>query len=303
MALDIKNKKTYYFVDDYGLMLVQNPSWQPHGDQGMGDCIGRTLDAYIAYGYKPFVDAVKSCFVVRSDSKGVYIQGYRHPTKIDAKYNDMSRDHVLNALILMKLAGAETFLKLLAYALRWRISDRHSFTPDLWILMKGLAGNKFLMFIYFLIDIPMFFFSVLWNKILYLWAGVSREVPQAEFIKTLYLKKNNKVKKCLNLALPMYVIEHKAKLLYVLPDSPGKWLEKKIGLLGTFKENYLLKIMFGGRVSKEKVYSYRPMSGWRWSTYLNELNDRDCYIVTKPELLQANVLDVDLLRKMHESSL
>ena len=89
-------------------------------------------------------------------------------------------------------------------------------------------------------------------------------------------------------------------MLYATPDSLGKWLLKKICLWGIDKENFLLRIMYGGKVSAEDVYNYKSMSSWRWSTYLNELNDRDLYIITDPKELEANVLDVDLLRKMYE---
>jgi hypothetical protein len=38
------------------------------------------------------------------------------------------------------------------------------------------------------------------------------------------------------------------------------------------------------------------MRGGRWSTPLNVINDRDVFIIKNPELLEANVLDVDLLK-------
>lgn len=295
MGLDINNRNTYYFVDEYGLMLVQN------GDNGKGDCIGRTLYSYITYNHEPFIVAVKNCFIVKYDKNNkMYFQGYRHPSYIINDYNDMSRDHILNTLILMKLAD-ESFLKELSEKLKWKISDRHTFTPDLWLWMKGIAGNKFAMFLYYLINIPMIFFSIIWNKIVYKWAGVTKEVPQDDFIITPNNQKSEKIKKCGKLVLPMYTIAQLSFMLYVAPKSIGKWLLKKICLFGVDKQNFLLRIMFGGKVNENDIYTYKPMTGWRWSGYLNNLNDRDMRIITNPELTVSNVLDFDLLRKIYEN--
>jgi hypothetical protein len=303
MALDINNKNTDSFVDEYGIMMTQNPTWNPNGNNGMGDCIGRTLDAYLAYEYEPFIDAVKNCYILKTDKKGTYIQGYRHPTLKNVEYNDLSRDHILNTLILMKLTNNTEFLELLSNSLRWKISDRFNFTIELWFWMKGIAGNKFNMFLYYLVDIPMMFFSIIWNKIIFKLGEFNKEVSQDEFIIVQNENKTKKQKFFEKLVYPIYTLYQKSFMMYVSPDSFGKWIMKKICLWNIDKQNFLLRIMFGDKnVDKEKVYSYKSMTAWRWSTYLNEMNDRDLHIITNPILIEANTLDVDLLRKMYEKT-
>lgn len=292
-------KTTRYFVDKYNLMLRQNSSSSPSGDYGIGDCIGRTLDAYITYEYEPFIQAVKNCYRYEVDKHGgVFLQAYRHPTLMDEDYNSMSRDHIYNTIILMKLVN-DPFLDELASYLKWKISDKFNFSIGLWLWMEGIAGNKLSMFLYYLIDIPLLFGAVLWNKFVYFIGGFGKELPQDEFVVIPYNKISDWKKKWRERVYPMYTINQKAFAMYVSPKSLGKRIFKRICLWGVLKQNFLLRIMFGGKVTEEEVLSYKPMTGGRWSTYLNDLNDRDVHIVTKPEYLEANVLDVDLLKKMY----
>jgi len=294
------NKKTGQHIDEYGMMMGENPDWNPNGDAGMGDSIGTTLDAYLAYDHEPFARAVRNCFEFKCDNKGHYIQGYRHPSLKKIEYNDLSRDHILNSLILMKVSNNGVFLKYLSKYLRWKISDRYSFTIDLWLWMKGISGNRFAMFAYYLVIIPVMFFSMLLNKIIYLLAGIGKEVPQDEYVQADRSKFSKFKLYLIGLIYPMYTLAQTSFMMYVTPNSLGKWLLKKICLWGVDEQNFLLRIMFGGKISAEEVYGYKAMNGWRWSTYLNELNDRDLYVITDPKRLESNVLDVDLLRKMYE---
>ena len=60
--------------------------------------------------------------------------------------------------------------------------------------------------------------------------------------------------------------------------------------------NHFLKLMFNvGKVTKQQVLDYKSSQGGRWTTPLNELNDRDVRLITNPKWLSANVLDKDLL--------
>ena len=63
-----------------------------------------------------------------------------------------------------------------------------------------------------------------------------------------------------------------------------------------------MKILLGGQVSRKDVYNYKPMKSGRFSTILNEINDRGVVIITDPELLAGNVLDVDKLRALYEKN-
>jgi len=202
----------------------------------------------------------------------------------------------------MKLANETEFLKMLSKKLRWKISDRFNFSVDLWLWMKGITGNKFAMFMYYLIAIPVAFFSVMWNKVIYTLGGFGKEVPQDKYVFT---SKENLSKRKLffrKYIYPIYAIYQNAFVLYATPDSIGKKILKRIFLWNIDKQNFLLRIMFGGKVSKEEVYSYKSMTGTRWTAYLNDLNDRSSLQIEKDPLrLEFNVIDVDLLRKMYET--
>jgi hypothetical protein len=303
MGLDVNNKKTDQIVDQYGLIVSRDAMEQNDNKySAVGDSIGNTCDAYIAYEYEPFIQAVKNCFLEKTDKKGKkYIQGYRHPIHFDREYNDMSRDHISYTLIMMKLAGEEEFIKKLSKGLRWKISDRYSFSIDLWLWLKGIAGSSLAMFFFFFITIPVILLSVLWNKLIYALGGFGPEVNQDDYVFIDYSKHSKRKQFFRKLIYPIYAIFQNAFILYATPDSIGKSILKKIFLWNIDPQNFMLRIMFGGKVKKEDVYSYKSMSGTRFTSYLSDLNDR-CWmsIIKDPQRLEANVIDVDLLRKMYE---
>jgi hypothetical protein len=302
MGLNVNNKKTYHLIDDYGLMMNQHELQNTNVLSAHGDAIGHTVDAYFAYNYKPFVDSVKKCFKEEADDKGSFIQGYRSPYHFGAEPNTMSRDHIINALILMKLEDQD-FLKKLSKGLRWKISDKYSFTIDSWLWMKGIAGNKFYMFLWYILNIFLVIFYVILNKIVYKISGVGKEVPQSEFVLTDESEISDKIKKCRKIVYPMYAIYLHCFQLYVSPNSIGKWLIKKMSLLFVDKQNFILKVVLGAKVDKNNVYSYKPMYGGRWTTYLNQMNDRFLKIIDdNPEYIEENLVDVDLLISIYEKS-
>jgi len=300
MGLDINNKKTYYFVDEYGMFVTQSTKTNPFA---RGDSIQDTLNAYIAYDYKPFVDAVKKCFVEKKDRSGDYIEGYRHPFYFDLLTNSMSRDHIINTLVLMKLSGEDKYLKLLSKKLRWKISDKYSHTLDSWLWMKGIAGNKLFMFIYYLIDIPFLFLSVLWSKFFYLIGGFKKEMEQEEFDYKKHKIKSKWKLFCKSMLYPIYAFHIKAITMYASPNSIGKWIIEKICLFYIDKKNYLIRLLLGDKkIKEEDILSYKPMYDNRWTSYLNELNDRHLLLIKNQEHIESNVLDVDLLRKIYYSN-
>ena len=312
MAFDPNNKTSHYFVDEHNIVLSQNPSWKPNGDFGEGDCIGRTLDGlfawesdknFIAWGGKEkFTEAVKSCFVLKTDKRGKqYMEGYRHPHRVGVEYNDMSRDHTLYGLVFMKYIDSD-FLKVMVDNLRWRISNKFTFTPTSWLFMKALTDNMPVRTLFYLITIPIMIMFVLWNKFIYKMGGFSEESHQDNWVLVENNNRSEKILKWRKLLYPIYAMRQKAIQLYILPDSYIKKVMQKIMLWGTPKHNYEMKILLGGHVCRKDVYNYKPMKGGRFSTVLNEINDREVVIITDPELLAANVLDVDKLRTLYEKN-
>ena len=301
MGLDLKQKNGQW-VDKYGLMLGQNRPWDPNGDRGMGDCIGTTVDAYFAYKYDGFIDGIKKCYVDRGD----HIEGYRHPSLRDVEPNTMSRDHIVYTLLVMKYAKEDEFLSKLANGLKWRISDKYSFTPDLWLYMKGIAGNRLALSAYYMISIPWTMISISLNKVIYKVCGIDKEVTQKmwEANRSVIQKKVKGLakwkQKLLKAKYPMYTIYQQAFMLKVLPNTFANRILRKILLWGTDRQNLLTRVVLGDRVNSRAIYGYKAMMGGRWTTYLNELNDRDVYVIPDNELPKNNVLDVDLLRGMYE---
>ena len=297
MGLNLLNKKTYYLVDDEGFMQNAHEAENPDILKAHGDAIGHNADAFFAYDYTPFIDVIKQCYVFKYKKGKKYLQGYRSPHHVRANDMTMSRDHILNTLILMKFVN-DPFLNVMSENLKWKISDKYSFTIGLWLWMKGITGNKFFMFLFYLIDIPVILFSILWNKVIYKIGGFGKELPQDKFVLIPENEISAKQRKLRKIVYPMYALNIKAFQLYVSPNSLGKRILKKICLMGIDEQNFLLRIMFGGKVKKEDVYSYKSMYGGRWSTYLNNLNDRFLKIIDNPEYIEENVVDVDILIKM-----
>lgn len=294
---DVNNKDAQYFVDSYNMFLTQNFDWDPSGNNDKEDSIGTNCLGYITYGYEPFINAVKNCYV----DKGTYIEAFRHPSFINLTPNTMSRDHIIYTLVLMKYAKEEEFLKNLAKKLKWKISDRYSFTLEIWLWMKGIAGNKFYMLLYYLLDIPLMTINVLWNKLIKKLGNFGSEIPQNKYNplsasqiskKQLFLRK---------LIYPIYALHEKGFMMYVSPNCLGKTIIKKLGAIDVYNENYLLKLLFGKNVTEEEVNNYLPSTAWRWDTALNNINDRDVKIITNPKRLEANVLDVDLLKTIYKN--
>ena len=300
MGLDVNNKNGF-FVDEFNLILCQNRDGSLTGDIGMGDCIGTTADAYRAYHYKPFLDGIMSCFVDRGD----YLQAYRHPSKIDKTPNTMSRDHIAYALYIMKYAGKEDNVKYLSKKLRWKISDRFKFTIDLWLYMKAIAGSRLALAAYYLIAIPYLLFNMLYKRLVFKICGLPAEMKQSEWkgIPPFPVLPKWKYKMYKGL-FPMYSLYQTAFLIDVLPRSPFRWLLRKILLIGTDKQNFITRLMLGDKkVNKEDVYAYKAMWGGRFTSYLSALDSRNLEVITDPKMLEANVVEVDLLREIYREKI
>jgi hypothetical protein len=95
-----------------------------------------------------------------------------------------------------------------------------------------------------------------------------------------------------------------AFMIDVLPKSPARWLLRKILLLGTDKQNFITRIMLGDKkVNKQDVYDYKLMWGGRFTSYLSCLDSRNLEVITDSRMLEANMVEVDLLRKLYEEKI
>jgi len=310
---DFNAEGTAYFVNQqYHMMQCINYLWGPEGDFGKGDSIGRTFEAYYAYGDKRFVDAVKSCWVKVDDGNGKYhYQGYRFPTHDD---DDMSRDHVFNTVLILIASGhTKEQIKEFVTHIPFRISKKYMQTVDLWLWMRAVSGIWWAKILSPIVEIPLMFFTALWQKIVYKLGSFNQEMSQDEFEieKPIYIR-TKKDKKYSNLLFPSYTMYQYAWKLHYSPDNFTTKILKRIMLTIANKHNYIIRILLDdkNKPTKEQVYSYKAMLGGRWDGIMNpQINDRDLHIITPQkytnynELLKANVLDVDLVRKVYENNL
>ena len=317
---------TQYYLDIPNKMILSKPyNWNPGGDGNKGDALGRSLEGWFIYGDPQLIEGAKNCWKkIECDpdyedcSKWkYYYKGYRYPTPEFFK-KDMSRDHTSNTISLMALAGEDEWLKDLVTHLRWVITDshvnskgkkigRHSFTPALWGWAKALGGKWWGRLLFYPITFFELIMYIIINNLCYLLGWIGPEVHQDDYdAKTMSKQKQSKWRQFwIGLTYPMFALNLMGWQLYVNEVKEktiiGKLVNRFLQIIAYLligKHNYLHKLMFNvGKVTKEDVLGYKPMKGGRWTTPLNECNDRDVHIIKDPELLVANVIDSDILIK------
>ena len=303
--------ETENFVDQvYKMMLVQNPSWKPDGDNGKGDAIGRAFLAYFIYGDPRFLEGIESCWE-KVERKGwlrrllfgkYYYQGYRYPHRFPEEVG-LSRDHTAYTIIAFKYAGySDEFLKDFVTHLKWKISDFASFTPEMWLWARAVANIKPYNTLFLLVSWLVSKLTSVWNKALYKYTGFGPESSQDDFLKVPNDFKPKRVRKLAKLFYPIYALHIAAWQLKVLPESKIKRAVQKVNLELCPEHNYVIKILLGYKdlVSQEQVDSYKAMRGNRWTGILNTwINDRDLYIIKEPERIAYNCMDSDYLKKLY----
>ncbi len=301
---------TCYFVDpEYHMMLQINQLWDSTGDLGKGDSIGRTFEAYYTYRDKRFVDAIKSCWVeIDLESEhGYYYQGYRFPSHDD---KTLSRDHYLNTILTLIASNhTEGEVKEFVTHVNWKLSEKYNQTLDLWLWSRAVSGIWWAKILSPIVEISLMSINVLWQKFCYLIAPFSPELSQEEFCSTPKPVKTKWQKIVGNALFPSYTMTQIAWKIHYSKNSISKTILKWLLLKIANKHNYVVKLLLDdSKVTKEQVYSYKPMLGGRWDGILNpQINDRDLHIIdgarygNHEQLLSANVLDVDLVREIYKN--
>lgn len=311
MRFDFNAKGTAYFVDPkYHMMLHINYNWDPTGGEGRGDAIGRTFEAYFAYGDRRFVEAVKSCWVKVKTKNGYYYQGYRYPTHKD---NDMSRDHVFNTVLMLIASGHfESEIRQFVTHIPWRISDRYRQTLDFWLWTRAVSGIWWAKILSPIVEIPIMTITLLWQKFIYAITPFHQEMSQDEFAKIKDFKKTKRMKLLGSTLYPSYTMTQYAWRLYYAKNSLSKKILSWLLLKMANKHNYIVRMLLGDKVrpTAEQIFFYKTMMGGRWDGILNpEINDRDLHIITKSrypkdydDMVKCNLLDVDLLRAVYKKT-
>jgi hypothetical protein len=281
---------TQNYVDGYGLMLCQNPTWKPEGDNGKGDCIGRTVLSGIAY--KNLHKRLPSLYRCLESTNPFKLT--RHPSM---HVNDVSRDHVTYFIIANKLVGDMENLS--NYKIPWRLSQYYTQTIDMWLWIRTLAGSKFYSVLFYILQSTLLVLAIIWQKSLRWIAGFRPERTQSEWSSIMNVYSLTpfqlRIRELLGLFYPMYSLHILAWQLYVLPDSSMNRLIKRLMRLIVDRENLLVSMLIGRKVSLEQIEAYKPMNSYRWSTRLDETNDRDIYVLNDPKLYEFNAYDKDIL--------
>jgi len=290
MGYNPSNKNTYYYIDEYGMMLCRFAR-----NQGRADSVGRTVLATIAYCEDQlFKNVLSNCIINLYPPKII-----RHP---EIEKPGISRDHVTYLFVGLKYFQRERLLKILSKEMRWKISDFAKFTPDMWCWMKGIAGSRFYLWLFYRIEI-------FWMRLMSLWNRTIRKIGRfhLEFNQWDYKMVNivgdlqitslqRKLRKWLYPAYSLHILGWQ---LYVLKDCKSKRRLQRICLKMTGRYNYLVRLLFGDQtVTLDDVNNYQHMTSWRWGVNLDETNDRDTYIIPNLNLISDNALETDLLRKV-----
>ena len=292
---DPVGQQHYNFVRD-DMMYVKNADWDPDGDEGEGDTIGRTMKAGRIYKYVKYFEAIQSCWIrmIRRGKKE-FLFGWR--SNRDRTRMDMSRDHLINTIMMFHWYGGAMMVDKFYQMIPWRFSFGFKQTVDLYLWAKTLTGRKWTRHAYYWWQIPQSLIIGIWAKIAKLILRVGPELTQSEFIRLRKdLKARHKrLKRLWWLIPPVYADLGRAEMLECMPDSIGRRILRKILLWNTSRYNHVIKLLLGSKkVTKEDVMNYQSMTNGRWSTSLDVRTKRDIKF-RKPEESKANRLDKDYL--------
>ena len=284
------NKQTYWYADEN--LMISTQSVTKVYDDGRWDGIEKALHAYICYGDSRFIQGIKNCW----KSNGNKLKGQRYPTELYANIG-ISRDHTIYSFVAWKLAGySEEQLYYLAQRMPFNLGKSlgMKMTPSLWLWLRLISGKQ-IGKLWYLWQVIAKIGALIQNKVVsFLFNFDLKETPQTEFVK----EKQSWIDKLL---FPTYALKLAAFQFYVLPDSFMKRAIQKLCQWNTPSENFLLKLMFGGKVELGNIFQYKSMYGDRWSDELNPRRTRGdiLEIITNPEHLETNTLDKDLLETIY----
>jgi hypothetical protein len=264
-----------YFVDkENKMMLGQNPSWNPNGENGKGDAIGRSEEAFYTYGDYRFIEGIESCWVkvprktwIGRLLKGkYYYQGYRYPHRYPNEIG-ISRDHTIGTAIAYKNAGKtdEEMWEWVKH-LKFRLSPFALQTIDMWLWNRVISGRKFWSIFYYPITWCVTAFTAWWNLKVEKFIGIGPhyEVHQKDFKNMQNSDKPLIINKACSLLYPTYAMEWTAWQFRLLPD--GWWkrqLQKQMRKIVP-NYNYVIRILLDDKtVTQEDVDNYKSMWGGR----------------------------------------
>jgi hypothetical protein len=307
---DIPTTESMLYKDVFGFFLSRRNTV----DGGRGDCIGLNFTMYFIYNDDSLVSANERQWYRRTNGKYV---GDRHPEKTN-DVHPMSRDHYLNTLMSLKLFlirnqdDPDKAIKCSNYRRRieqihrgtgGRISSKARKTIELRCYSQAIQDKLFFEFLYYLLEIltvVLFYRPLTWLAVKI--GQYNKEVDQDEWT-TLYLQNLPKYKQVIHrIAFPSYALIKVGWKLYLLNGMPrmNRFVKRLYRpLVG--RTNYVQRMLFGEKdIPRDKVESFKAMHGGRWSSYLNQRNDRWLHVLNPQPIY--NVEDVDLVRKLYNET-
>lgn len=244
-------KTNFYFKD--GML------WE-RGIDG-ADNLWRTSLAYIAWGDPALKDGMIKCTRWVKPNR---IQYYRTTYHDD---QDVSRDQVTMFLAAMAIMGED--VKPYIKATKWKLSERHTLTPDMWLWMKALGGSKIARKLFYLMEIPLTKLNYFWNK-----SKLSRHIYPGYAAHLL--------------AWQMYALNHTSNHSMALSSTLLKIIDK---------DNYLVQLLLGYEVSADKINGVKPMTDFVWQRYKSSTKSHLRPLTS--EEAEYNTLDVDVLNAIY----
>jgi len=319
-----------FFDKENKMVLRQNHSWNPDGDLGKGDAIGRNLSAMEAWGEEEIevarktmklqdwlMEGIMDCWVLKKRRtwlgrllKGkYYYQGYRYPTYArgeEEQRDGLSRDHTLNTVLAMLYMQWDkkdiwNFVK----KLKFRISPFALMTINLWLWLRVVSGRRIARLFYYPIEWITVSFTSWWQRKVEKITGIGPhyEVPQDEFKYMQNKDKPKIVDTSCGLLYPVYAMKQAAEqFLYVNEKWGTKLRNKYIKITPTY--NYVIQLLLkdpNGPTEKD-IMNYKPMRGSRWTGVFNKWwNKRSLKVISEGDpLAEYNQLDVDYARSLYE---
>lgn len=289
----------YNVVDQFGM----------HGyidNRYHGDSLGGGYGMYYCYNDPCFVEAAKDMWYF--DENDNYT-GQRHP-RIFPEDHPMSRDHYITTLLTLILhykrtgdEGSLAKVREITEETGYIISSMARRTLSIKLWSKALLGDKKAEKRFYwlqILTVALVYLPV--HKLLSLVARYGSEVDQEEYKLHPILQELPKYKTWISKTIyPSYALLLIGWQLYMLDDCSNKrvlsWLYRQ--MVG--KTNYVQKMLFGKKgIARERVITYKPMKGGRWSGYLSCRNDRNMAVL-KPKP-QYNNVDNDLARRLYNET-
>ena len=255
-----------------------------HDKNSWKDCIGNNLDRYIATGDFKLVRGVEECF--RHERCEDF---QRHPVLTTG---ELSRDHLSYGLILFIVADRWDLFFNTADKLKWKFNHKHSQRGMyLWVKSFYSAGWRTL---FYIAKFPEMGVIRILNWSVRKWANVKPERSQEDWSMDITINRTDRQKKAFYIGMPAYALHNFAWQLHVLPHTFFNRLLKRFVLPLIGKHNYPVRHLLGGKIDQDLAKSYQSMTGSRFTTTLDELNDRDVKI-RDPETVKEIALDKDYM--------